>query len=176
VAERTLYLPSVGLVLAGGAWLGGAAGDARAPGARTFALALGALCAAGALRTATRVPVWRDDAAVVASMLQDSPRSYRGYAVRGGLLLRARRHDAALADLRRAASIYGREPGPFIAAADAAFSTGRVALADTLLDRATATCPRCGGLLRFQAAFARSRGDTVAADSLLAHSLRLAAP
>ena len=100
VAERTLYLPSAGAMLAAGTALAGAApaassAHARAPAA--WAVLLGILVAGGALRSATRVPVWRDDVAVVESMLRDSPRSYRGYAARGGLLLRVRRPGEALA-------------------------------------------------------------------------------
>lgn len=172
VAERTLYLPSAGLTLAVGAALGrwGERGSAAWAGVLT------ALVVAGALRTVTRVPVWRDDATVVASVLEDSPHSYRGYAARGGLLLRARRYGDALGDLRRAAAIYGGEPAPYIAAADAAFGLGRPTVADSLLDRAARACPRCGGLLRFQAGAARARGDSAVADSLLAHAEVLAEP
>jgi hypothetical protein len=171
VAERTLYLPSAGLALALGAGLGrlNDAAPTRAS-ARVRVVFLAVLVAAAAVRTALRVPVWRDDVAVAESMLRDSPRSYRGYAMRGGLLLKARRPLEALEDLRRAAAIFGGEPAPFIAAADAAFTLGRHRLADSLLEQADRRCARCAGLYRFQASFARGRGDSVAADSLLARA------
>jgi hypothetical protein len=66
MAERTLYLPSAGLAIALGAWM------ARSDN-RTFALALIVLGLAGAIRTALRVPVWKDDRTVTLSILRDSP-------------------------------------------------------------------------------------------------------
>jgi hypothetical protein len=56
----------------------------------------------------------------------------------------------------------------FVAAADAAVTTGQPGLADSLLARAAALCPGCDGLLRFQAAAARARGDSATAAALTA--------
>src|SRR5207247_6004810 len=78
VAERTLYLPSAGLVLAAGAAL------ARVPLApRRLLVAL--LVLAGGVRTALRVPVFRDQLTVVLSELVESPRSFDGPGGMGGL-------------------------------------------------------------------------------------------
>src|SRR5207244_2027009 len=71
LAERTLYLPSAGLVLAVGPWL------ERLP-PRSFRLVVAALVVLGGVRTARRVPVWRDEPSLTLSMLQDSPRSFQG--------------------------------------------------------------------------------------------------
>jgi tetratricopeptide (TPR) repeat protein len=177
VAERTLYVPSAGLVIAVAAALDGLAERWRAPrDVLAWRLLVGLLVGAGALRTVARVPVWRNAVSVVESILHDSPRSYRGYSGRAGLLLAARRHAQALEDYQRAAAIYDRDHAVFIAAADAAYTLGRPGLADSLLARAERACFRCVGLYRFQAAGARARGDTTAADSLLARAARLAPP
>ncbi len=160
MAERTLYLPSVGLALA----LGAAA--ARWP--RPRLVGVGALLIGlGALRTVTRVPVWKDDASVTQSMLEDSPASYRGPARAGAAFQNARDPVRALDAYRHAVAIFDRDPSVFVGAADAAFTLGRPGLADSLLARADRLCLRCGDYLRVQARAARSRGDTATADWLV---------
>lgn len=160
LAERTLYLPSVGLALAAGAAL------ARLPADRLrWVVAL--IVLAGAIRSGVRTPVWRDDAAVTASILEDSPASYRGPARMGALYQSHRQPARALDALRHAAQTYDRDPTVFIAGADAAFTVGRPALADSLLMRAEQLCYHCSGYYRTQALAARTRGDSAVADSLL---------
>lgn len=123
-------------------------------------------------RTVVRVPVWKDDVTVTRSILSDSPRSYRGHA-RAGILLQARRQPAeALLAFANALSIYRLDTNLLVAAADAAFTLGRPQLADSLLAPVDQLCFRCTGLYRAQATAARSRGDTLAADSLLARVRR----
>jgi hypothetical protein len=169
VAERTLYLPSAGVVIAVGASL------AAIPGRRAAAVAA-VLVLAGAARSATRVSVWRDDVRLTESILEDSPSSYRGPARLGGLLLSARRPERALAAYRQATHIFARDPAGFVGAADAAITLGRPALADSLLRRAAALCFGCDGLYRFQATAARARGDSATAAALLARTAAGAAP
>jgi len=160
VAERTLYLPSVGLAIAVGAAL------ARLPSPR-LRVVVALLVLAGGIRSALRVPVWHDDAAVTLSILDDSPNSYRGPA-RMGALYQSRGDAAqALDALRLAAHTFDRDPTLFIAGADAAFTLGRPALADSLLLRAEQLCFHCAGLYRTQALAARARGVSAVADSLL---------
>ena len=163
VAERTLYLPSAGLALAFGAWAG------TWP-QRKLAPVLAVLVTLGAVRTFTRVPVWRDDKTVTESMLDDSPASYRGPARAAGMFQSARDPARALDGYQKAVQIFDRDPTVFVGAADAAFTIGRPALADSLLARANQLCFRCVGYLRFQAQAARSRGDPAVADSLLARA------
>ncbi|HEV8508838.1 MAG TPA: hypothetical protein VGQ48_00135 [Gemmatimonadales bacterium] len=161
LAERTLYLPSVGLALAAGAAL------ARLPAPR-LRVVVALLVFAGGIRSALRTRVWRDDFAVTHSILEDSPDSYRGPARMAVLYQSHREPERALAALRIAARTYDRDPTLFIAAADAAFTLGRPRLADSLLTRAEQLCYRCSGYYRTQALAARSRGDSAVADSLLA--------
>ena len=161
LAERTLYLPSVGLAIAAGAAL------ARLPVPRLRVI-IPLLVLIGGVRSAMRVPVWRDDLAVTQSILEDSPESYRGPARMAMIYQSHRQPTQALGALREASRIYDRDPTVFIAAADAAITLGRPRLADTLLAQADYLCFRCPGYLRTQALAARSRGDTAVADSLLA--------
>ncbi len=161
LAERTLYLPSVGLALAAGAAL------ARLP-PRRFRAALAAVVIACGIRSASRAPVWRDDFAVTNSILNDSPNSYRGPARMAAIYQSHRQPDRALTALRHAARIYDRDPALFIAGADAALTLGNSRLADSMLAHAEQLCYRCSGSYRTQAFAARSRGDSAVADSLLA--------
>jgi len=161
LAERTLYLPSVGLALAAGAAL------ARLPVPR-LRIALGLLVFAGGVRSAMRTPVWHDDFSVTQSILQDSPDSYRGPARMAALYQSHRQPKRALIALRIATRTFDRDPTLFIAGADAALTLGQSHLADSLLTRAELLCSRCPGYYRTQALAARSRGDSAIADSLLA--------
>ena len=163
MAERTLYLPSAGLALALGAFL------ARLE-RRAFTAAVVVLGVAGAARTALRVPVWRDDRTVTRSILHDSPHSYRGPARAGAMYQTFSDPEHALRAYRTAIAIFDRDANTFVAAADAAFTLQRPALADSMLERANRICFRCTGALRVQAGAARSRGDTTTADSLLARA------
>ena len=161
LAERTLYLPSVGLALAAGTAL------ARLPPER-LRVVLVAVVVAGGIRSGLRTPVWHDDFSVTQSILEDSPNSYRGPARMAAIYQSHRQPAQALGALREAAKIYDRDPTLFVAAADAAITLGRPRLADTLLMRAELLCFRCPGYYRTQALAARSRGDSAVADSLLA--------
>lgn len=160
LAERTLYLPSVGLALALGATL------TRLPPDRVRAM-VAILIIAGGIRSALRVPVWHDDGALTLSILEDSPNSYRGPARMGALYLSRGEAGLALDALRVAARTFDRDPSIFIAGADAAFTLGRPQLADSLLVRAEQLCYRCAGYYRTEAHAARARGDSAAANSLL---------
>ena len=160
IGERTLYLPSAGLALAAGTWLAGWQ-------TRLRGLLVGLVVVAGAARTALRVPVWHDDTAVTLSILEDSPRSYRGPQYAAALLQASRNPARALEYYRTALAIYDRDSRLFIGAADAAFALRRPALADSLLERARQLCGRCDVNYANQANAARARGDGAVADSLL---------
>ncbi len=157
LAERTLYLPSVGLALALGGWL------QEAATARSYRLALWAVCLAAGVRTVVRVPVWRDDKSLTLSIFDDSPASYRGPARSAGLFQSAGQADKALSAYRAAVEIYDGDPTLFVGGADAAFTLGRAGLADSLLSRADQLCFRCTGYLHLQAVAASSRGDSATA-------------
>ncbi|HEX4601009.1 MAG TPA: hypothetical protein VH116_06435 [Gemmatimonadales bacterium] len=161
IAERTLYLPSVGLALAAGAAL------VRLPPARLVPI-VGILVTAGAIRTAQRVPVWRNSISVVESELEDSRDSFDGPWRMVGLYLAAHQPDKALAAYRRATAIYDKMPWVYMGGADAALLLGRSALADSMLTRLNELCRGCDYYYRYEAAIATTRGDSAVADSLLA--------
>ena len=165
VAERTLYLPSAGLALA----LGAALKDV-AP--RRLAWGVGLAVLAGGVRTASRVPVWRDELTVVLSILEDSPRSFDGPARMVGIYLSQHQPHKALDAFVAAQRIYNVLPWLYMAGADAAFNVGRPGLADSMLTRVELLCTHCDFYYRYEAAAARARGDSAVAESLLARMPR----
>lgn len=159
VAERTLYLPSVGLVLAAGAWL------ARSP---RWPILVTALVLLGGVRTALRVPAWRSNLAVTLNIMEDSPRSYMGPKQMIGIYMDLRQPDRALEAARSSVAIFDRDPTVFVTGAVAAFATGHSRVADSLLAPLPRLCQqRCPGYYRWMAGIARRRGYPEAADSLL---------
>src|SRR5881296_2587631 len=163
VAERTLYLPSAGLVLAAAGWV------ARPPRERLWPV-VAALAVLAGIRTALRVPVWRDDTSVTLSIITDSPRSYVGPKRMIGYYLDQHAPARALAAARIAAATYGRDPTIYATGSVAAFAVGDSRAADSLLAALEQLCHRCGGYYRREATVARAHGYAAAADSLLARS------
>lgn len=98
IAERTLYLPSVGAALLAGWAI--AAVWSRAPRAALAVLAF--VVAAGAVRTATRNPIWRNNEAVFRQILVDAPTSFRAPWTRAMLMAEAGDSAGAEHELRRA--------------------------------------------------------------------------
>jgi hypothetical protein len=169
IAERTLYLPSVGFALAVGAWAG------QLEGRRLWAL-VGSVAILGGVRSFVRVPVWRNDRTVILSILDDSPRSYSGPMAVGAIYLTTRQPEKALAAFDSAAAIFPIEGRPYLLGGHAALMLRRYALADSLFAHVDALCYPCGGLYRTEAGAALQMGDTAVAESLLAHADRLTAP
>jgi hypothetical protein len=169
IAERTLYLPSVGLALAASAWL-------KHLALRPLAVLLTIVVLAGGVRTALRVPVWRDSRSVTFSILDDSPDSYAGPAGMIGIYLSEGQPKRALEALQLSTRVYDRVPTVYLEGAYAAFKLGRSRLADSLLDRLEQLCHRCLFYYQFEANTALAWGDTAVAESLLARMRRPGAP
>jgi len=170
VAERTLYLPSAGLVLAASAAL------SRLPRDRVR-LVVAILGLLGGVRTALRVPAWRDDNAVTQSILEDSPDSYGGPVRMAGVYLDRHEPAKALAAARIAGGIAPYDPWVYATGTVAALALGDSHAADSLLARLERFCSGAcaAGYLRYEATMARAHGYPGTADSLLARAGRLQA-
>jgi predicted Zn-dependent protease len=135
------------------------------------------IVAIGGVRTARRVPVWRDELSVVLSELEDSPRSYAGPAHMVVLYLNAHQPGKALEAFRRSVSIYDATlPWVYVTGAEAAISSGLPLTADSLLSRLERLCTQCEHYYRYEAAAALARGNTAAADTFAARARRAALP
>jgi hypothetical protein len=101
LAERTLYLPSVGAAILVG-WLAASSEASwRHAGVGLAAVIVGL----GMTRTLVRLPVWRDDPGFFGHLIQDAPGSYRSYGLAGVDAYSRGHHEAGEALLYRALGI-----------------------------------------------------------------------
>jgi protein O-mannosyl-transferase len=102
LAERTLYLPSVGAVVLLGYGLDRLAGRWRVAAGAVAAILLGL----GVLRTVTRVPVWRNNETLLPQLVRDAPGSFKSYWVAAAVTYTAGDSVRGEALLRRALAVY----------------------------------------------------------------------
>jgi tetratricopeptide (TPR) repeat protein len=105
LAERTLFLPSVGFVLALGGGIAFVASRRPAvtqPARALIALAASVLVVAALGRSAQRQRVWQDPVTLTVASVQDAPRSWRVQQVYGEMLFSQGRAADAIAAFRRA--------------------------------------------------------------------------
>jgi len=109
LAERTLLLPSIGVMIAVAAFAS-AAWQRLELGARPirWAAVAGAtaLLLLGTVRSAVRQPAWRDTPSVLTQLVKDAPLDYRAWLMYGGHLRSQGRVAEAKAAMVRAASLY----------------------------------------------------------------------
>jgi len=115
IAERTLFLPSVGAMLIVGAVAGYAASVAqRRASMRTFAIVGGSMCAAllaiGALRSARRSRVWYDSETVFRQSIVDAPLAYRAHFMLGAWAFEHQRQREGERELRQALKLFPYDP------------------------------------------------------------------
>lgn len=106
LAERTLYLASVGGVLVLGALIGVA--HRRWPRAAIAGTLV--LVTLGSIRTLTRVPVWRDNDTFFPQLVRDAPGSFRSLWVKGALRFEAGDSAGGEELLRRSIQVYPLHP------------------------------------------------------------------
>jgi hypothetical protein len=137
LAERTLYLPSVGFVLLAGLlfeW------SAR----QRMSLALAAAAAVltiMAVRTWTRTPVWRDNRTLVLTTLADHPESYKVHQQAGGILLQVGDSAGSVREYEIAASLFNRDPYFYREVAEAALRKRDFRRALAMLDTSIQLMP-----------------------------------
>jgi hypothetical protein len=132
LAERTLYLASVGVCLGAGA----VAERFLIPRTGWVVVATCSIALAFSVRTWTRTPVWRDDRTYLFTLLEDHPESYEGHLIAGRVLKMANAFDDAERELTKARELFKRDPMVYYEAADLAVRQGRRELGAALLDSA----------------------------------------
>lgn len=114
LAERTLYLPSVGATIAVAGLAGAASAHVRLRPLRWLLFAgLGAIVVAGAARSVQRAGIWRSNEAVFTQGVSDAPRSYRAWRMLGIHFHGAQRWEAAEVALRRSLTLWDRDPSVY---------------------------------------------------------------
>ena len=173
LAERSLYLPSVGLacgVAALGGWM------LRLGRLRALVAVATLLCAIFGLRSAARVPVWRDSASVLASLERSHPESHvviRAQAIRD---MEQGRFDEARAGFERALQLQPLHFSLLTEAAQFEAVAGGAGPARQLALRAIAVYPTSPHGYVVMSRVLRLTGDTAAARSILVEGLRVADP
>lgn len=103
LAERTLFLPSIGFMIAVGGVCVVGPWTVLAPRMRTSAVvAFVALAIAGIARSIERQRVWQNPTTLTLASVEDAPRSWRVQQVYGELLFSERKPAEAIAAFRRA--------------------------------------------------------------------------
>lgn len=115
LAERTLFLPSVGaMLIVGGTALVIAERLRESPRAAQLRMmariACAAALAAGAVRSITRTRVWRDNDTLFAHAVLDAPDSYRTHYVLGSWYLEQKKKRLAEAEYRKGLKLFPYDP------------------------------------------------------------------
>jgi len=138
LAERTLYLPSLAIVLLAGLGAQQLAAHERGRLAAALVLAIGA---AYAVRSWTRTPTWKDNKALVLTVLSEHPESYRAHAFAASVHWMREDWSAAARELEIARRIFQRDPWVYHRSAETALQLGDVRGAAAFLDTAVALAP-----------------------------------
>ncbi len=135
VSERYAYLPSAGFAWLVAGLLAAASGKLHpARGRAIFLAAVGLLAAAGAVRTATRNPVWHDDGALASATLRDEPRAWEMYVLLGAWHEREGRLEEALRVYETGARAFPGEPQLAAAVINARLKIHRIGPAEAIRD------------------------------------------
>jgi cytochrome c-type biogenesis protein CcmH/NrfG len=138
LAERTLYLPSVGAVAAAG-WLLYRVWERNRQAAVGLTVIVVGLMG---FRTWLRTPTWKDNATVFATMVRDYPQSGRSQWVLGDLFFGQGRRSQALRSYRLAIGILGGHPQLLIEISKRLMAAGEHQTARALLLHAWKDEPR----------------------------------
>jgi Flp pilus assembly protein TadD len=162
MAERLLYLPSIGFCLVVGAAFTYGVADGR--GLRTVpivrAVALGLVLLVASARTWTRNEVWHDDDALTLAMARDAPRSSRAQTALGDLLVRRGRLDEAFRQFQEALTIEPRNWNAQLKLGNIYLSRGELDAAATAYRRTLELEPRYAKAMINLAAAESRRGAT----------------
>ena len=139
LAERTLYLASVGIALL--AAIGADALQARI-GTRRAALAAILVLVPFSGTTVARIPVWRSTRDLVIAGLLAHPESYKVHQSAARVLWRMGRREEGLAEYRVADELYPLDPYLLTEMASAAMEAGHLGSALALLRRSESLEPR----------------------------------
>jgi tetratricopeptide (TPR) repeat protein len=169
LAERTLYLPSVGLAAATG-WMFVRVASRR-PVLAPVLLSMALL--AGAVRTWTRNEAWRDNQTTFTILVRDYPYSGRSQWVLGDNFMERGRVSEALFAYRSAVNLLGRSYILLLHVAERLIELGRLEPAERLLRQAWADHPSAPLAVGILSGVRAELGDPVGAERYARASLAL---
>lgn len=140
LAERTLLLPSAGVLLAFAAWAE-ALSRGRSVSRRLVTSAVAAVVVVAGVRSALRTRIWQDDLTLLAAATAETPRSYRPWFLLGQLRVRTGNDAAAVAPLTTAVTLFPDDFGALALLGDVHRRANRCGPAIQLLDRAVQIYP-----------------------------------
>ena len=106
IAERTLFFPSVGVVLVAGAIVAALLERDIRVERRVLAMATGLLLALGLSRSVDRQRVWKNNGVFFDQLVKDAPNSYRAHFLRARLLGEERRYSEMEGEYRTAVRLF----------------------------------------------------------------------
>lgn len=118
-AERTLFLPSVGVVLAGAVAALWIYETTERRGRIALVASCGVLLALGVGKSVVRQRVWHDNDALFDATVRDVPTSYRAHLLRGRNLALKKRLRESEAELRYAIRLFPYDAGATVDVAEA---------------------------------------------------------
>ena len=143
-AERTLFFPSVGVVLIAGAVAEHVRANARLTRQRLALAGLAVLLVAGLARSIDRQRVWKDNDAFFEALMKDAPNGYRAHFLHARHIgLKGRLSDMEK-EYRRAVRIFPYDAGMTLAIADAYTRAGLCEPAVTLFEWTFSVEPEMG--------------------------------
>jgi hypothetical protein len=172
LAERTLYLPSVGVVLAVGGLAAMTAGWITSrPGHGALLAAMAVVILLGAVRSLARTGVWRDNERLLRQVAIEAPRNYRAHRTLALHLDRQGHLDDAAREYRRSIELWGRDGKVYEDLAILLDRQGRDAEAATVLRDGLVVDPSAPTMRSKLYYIEASRGDWPAARAAAAAGL-----
>lgn len=169
LAERTLYLPSVGLAAATGWLVVRLARDRE----RVAWVALTVVVVASGVRVWTRNPTWRDTGTVLATLIEDYPQSGRSQWILGDQFLFRGRTSQALLSYRAAIDLLGAQYALTTEVARRLMEQGMYRAAEGLLRYAIPEQPELPIGYALLALVRAEQGDAAETERLARRSLEL---
>ena len=140
LAERTLYLPSVGLAFVAAGAVSWTTRE-RPASLRVFLMAAGVVCGAFTVRTALRNPSWMSSFTVMTTLAEEHPESFRGIWARAQGLYVAGEFEETAVYYETALELVPQEYGLIVEVARSHARIGRWAEAEPMLARAIRMSP-----------------------------------
>lgn len=179
LAERTLFLASVGACLAVGGtapWIADLVIAAPRRERMVAGAMLGAVLLLWAGRSMARARVWRNDQVLVHQTVLDAPLSYRAHAVRGRILFEEGNPALGEQEYQTAIRLYPHDPNVFAGLARHYREAGHCAPAIQLFRRALELAPHMPHARSLYIDCLARTGDSAGAAAALAEKVRRGDP